>query len=93
VLSTPFHADGGCDPAGLGQLISYARRAGAHGAVYPAIASEFATLDEAERRMMVDVALSACRARGCRWWLAFPPRAPRDRAAWRNRRWQAARQR
>jgi 4-hydroxy-tetrahydrodipicolinate synthase len=60
VLSTPFHADGGCDPAGLARLIHYARRAGAHGAVYPAIASEFATLDAAERHAMVDVALSAC---------------------------------
>jgi len=64
VLSSPFHFDGSCDPAGLGRLIAYAKRAGAHGSVYPAIASEFATLDEAERRMMVGAALSACRAEG-----------------------------
>ena len=64
VLSSPFHSDGSCDPVGLGRLIAYAKRAGAHGSVYPAIASEFATLDEAERRMMVDTALSACRAEG-----------------------------
>ncbi len=61
VLSTPFHPDGSCDPDGLMRLIAYAQRAGAHGAVYPAIASEFATLDTAERTMMVETALAACR--------------------------------
>lgn len=64
VLSTPFHADGSCDPLGLERLIRYAHRAGAHGAVYPAIASEFATLDAGERRSMVDVALAACAKAG-----------------------------
>jgi 4-hydroxy-tetrahydrodipicolinate synthase len=57
VLSSPFHPDGGCDPQGLRALVRYVARAGAHGAVYPAIASEFATLSSEERRAMVDVVL------------------------------------
>lgn len=64
VLSTPFHPDGSCDPDGLMRLIDYAHRAGAHGAVYPAIASEFATLDTTERTTMVETALAACRDAG-----------------------------
>jgi 4-hydroxy-tetrahydrodipicolinate synthase len=63
VLSTPFHPDRSCDPTGLQGLVSYAARAGAHGCVYPAIASEFATLTPDERHMMVDLVLSEARRR------------------------------
>jgi len=64
VLSTPFRPDGRCDAPGLVRLVLHVAKAGAHGAVYPAIASEFATLTPDEREMMVDTALSA--ARECR---------------------------
>lgn len=57
VLSTPFFQDGSCDLRGLRVLVRYAAKAGAHGVVYPAIASEFATLSSIERRDMVEVAL------------------------------------
>jgi 4-hydroxy-tetrahydrodipicolinate synthase len=63
VISTPFHDDGRCDEAGLRRLIGYIAEAGAHGGVYPAIASEFATLSLDERQRMVDVALEAMTAR------------------------------
>ena len=62
VLSTPFLSDGRCDAPGLVRLVNYVAKAGAHGAVYPAIASEFATLTPDEREMMVDTALSAAGA-------------------------------
>lgn len=57
VLSTPFYEDGSCDDRGLQQLVRYSSKAGAHGVVYPAIASEFATLSVEERRHLVNVVL------------------------------------
>ncbi len=57
VLSTPFRDNGEYDEAGLGRLVRYTAKAGAHGAVYPAIASEFATLSASERRKLVQVVL------------------------------------
>jgi 4-hydroxy-tetrahydrodipicolinate synthase len=76
VVSTPFHDDGRCDAAALERLIDYVTRAGADGAVYPAIASEFATLDLDERRAMVDVALAACRQRGLPMIIGVSAAAP-----------------
>jgi hypothetical protein len=76
VVSTPFHDDGRCDAAALERLIDYVARAGADGAVYPAIASEFATLDLDERRAMVDVALAACRQRGLPMIIGVSAAAP-----------------
>lgn len=61
VLSTPFHPNGSCDPQGLRALVAYLARAKANGAVFPAIASEFATLTYEERSDMVDVALAEAR--------------------------------
>lgn len=57
VLSTPFTAGGEVDPKGLNRLVLQCVIAGADGVVYPGIASEFATLQDDERRKMVDVVL------------------------------------
>lgn len=59
VVSTPFDQDGALSIEELDTLIAYCARAGAHGVVYPAIASEFATLDAGERRTASQAALSA----------------------------------
>ena len=58
VLSTPFLSDGSCDIASLSRLITYTAQAGAPGLVYPAIASEFATLTSRERHDLVQVVLA-----------------------------------
>jgi 4-hydroxy-tetrahydrodipicolinate synthase len=57
VLSTPFREDGSSDKGGLRQLVRYASKAGVHGVVYPAIASEFATLSLEERTDLVNIVL------------------------------------
>lgn len=61
VLSTPFDVRGECDAGSFSGIVGYVARAGAHGAVYPAIASEFATLSNSERSHMTGIALSECR--------------------------------
>lgn len=63
VLSTPFFPDGACDPDSLVKLIAYVSNSGAHGIVYPGIASEFATLNGVERQRMSDVVLKEGLAR------------------------------
>ena len=57
VLSTPFFSDGRCDAHSLSRLIAQVAQARAPGFVYPAIASEFATLSMREREEMVQTAL------------------------------------
>jgi len=52
IVTSPFHADGSPDTASLRRVADYIVRAGAQGCVYPAIASEFATLAEAEREAL-----------------------------------------
>lgn len=62
VISTPFTADGRCDTDGFAALLRYVGHAGAPGAVYPAIASEFASLSDDERTAMVAIAARQCAA-------------------------------
>jgi 4-hydroxy-tetrahydrodipicolinate synthase len=59
VLSTPFFSDGRCDARSLFRLVAQVAKARAPGFVYPAIASEFATLSVIERQEMVQTALAA----------------------------------
>ena len=64
VLSTPFFSDGRCDARSLSRLIAQVAQAKAPGFVYPAIASEFATLSMAERQEMVQTALAGAAEHG-----------------------------
>jgi len=64
VLSTPFLADGSPDECSLIGLVKYCADAGATGVVYPAIASEFATLTLAERHQLVACVLAQAGACG-----------------------------
>jgi len=58
VISTPFDSRGECDLASFSVLLDYVAQAGANGALYPAIASEFATLSLPERKKLVSLALA-----------------------------------
>lgn len=49
IVSSPFTADGAFDSSALGRLVEFLMRCGVHGAVFPAIASEYSTLSAAER--------------------------------------------
>lgn len=53
VLPTPFTPDGQIDPQALGALVAFAVEAGAHGVVYPGMASEVEMLSPEERLAMV----------------------------------------
>jgi 4-hydroxy-tetrahydrodipicolinate synthase len=64
VLSTPFFLDGSCDSRSLSRLIAQVAEARAPGFVYPAIASEFATLSLIERQEMVNSALAGAVGQG-----------------------------
>jgi len=55
ILATPFRPDGATDEHDLVRLIDFIVAAGADGLVFPGVASEFDTLDAAERRWLVDV--------------------------------------
>lgn len=54
VLATPFGDDGSVDHAGLGRLVDFIAGAGADGIVFPGVASEFESLESAERRRLVE---------------------------------------
>ena len=49
VLPTPFDAAGAPDPASLATLVRYLLRCAVDGMTFPGVASEVATLSEAER--------------------------------------------
>ena len=53
VLETPFHADGTVDEHSFRRVVAHVRDSGARGAMFPGFASEFAKLDDAERRDLV----------------------------------------
>ena len=53
VLPTPFDAAGGPDAAGLRTLVRYLIRSGVDGMTFPGVASEVATLSEAERASLM----------------------------------------
>ena len=52
IVPTPFHADGTVDGESFDRVIEYGIAAGAHGLVFPAIASEYFTLSDEERRSL-----------------------------------------
>ncbi|HZY67750.1 MAG TPA: dihydrodipicolinate synthase family protein [Devosia sp.] len=54
VLPAIFDANGGVDVAQTRQVAQFARAAGAHGVVFPGVASEFNFLDLEERGQLVD---------------------------------------
>ena len=57
VLQTPVRADGELDPASLKREVSFAIEAGAHGLVFPVLASEFQYLTEEERQRLVETVI------------------------------------
>jgi 4-hydroxy-tetrahydrodipicolinate synthase len=63
ILQTPFDEDGAIDWASFSKQIDYCMAAGVHGLVLPALASEFFTLSDAERRQVVEFAGDAIAGR------------------------------
>ncbi len=59
IVSSPFRTDGALDRASLERLTDFISASGVEGAVYPAIASEFATLTPDERREGVEIVARA----------------------------------
>jgi 4-hydroxy-tetrahydrodipicolinate synthase len=55
VLPTPFRNDGAIDETDFLSIIDFAIAAGAHGVVYPGVASEVDTLTHEERRRQVEL--------------------------------------
>jgi 4-hydroxy-tetrahydrodipicolinate synthase len=50
IAATPFLEDGRVDYDGLGRVVEFIAESGAHGLVWPVLASEFYTLSDDERR-------------------------------------------
>ena len=63
ILQTPFDENGEIDWASFAIQIEYSIAAGAHGMVAPALASEFFTLSDAERREVVEFCSQAIAGR------------------------------
>lgn len=63
ILQTPFDEDGYIDTASLRSLVRFCLRAGAHGLVIPANASEFFVLSDAERMEVTEVVLDETQGR------------------------------
>lgn len=63
IVTTPFDDDGRLDLASLTNVVEHILKGGAHGLVYPAIASEFQMLDANERLVAVDHVLSVVAGR------------------------------
>ena len=57
IATTPFDDEGRLDLSGLAAVVEHVLRSGAHGVVYPAIASEFQTLAPEERLSAVEQVL------------------------------------
>ncbi len=55
ILPTPFTDDGAVDEAGMRRVVSYVLAAGAHGVAFPAMASEFYALTDAERLRLTEL--------------------------------------
>ncbi len=63
ILQTPFDDDGAIDWDSFSKQIEYCLAAQVHGLVLPALASEFFTLSDAERRQAVEFAADAIAGR------------------------------
>lgn len=59
IVATPFRPDGAPDMGDLARLVDWIVRAGADGIVFPGVASEFETLEEDERRALVEAVAKA----------------------------------
>jgi len=55
VLPTPFSPDGAIDAAAMHRIVDFAIAAGAHGFVFPGVASEFNFLSLDERRILIGI--------------------------------------
>ncbi|HEY4203170.1 MAG TPA: dihydrodipicolinate synthase family protein [Devosiaceae bacterium] len=55
VLPTPYRQDGAIDPKAMARLVQFAVGAGAHGIVFPGVASEFNFLSLDERRTLIGI--------------------------------------
>ena len=62
ILLTPFHEDGRLDEEGLAAVVRFNIEAGAHGLVGPAVASEFNTLGDEEKKRWIEVVAAAAGA-------------------------------
>ena len=63
IVTTPFDDRGELDLAGLTRVVHHIADGGAHGLVYPAIASEFQVLSNDERRKAVEHVLGIAKGR------------------------------
>jgi 4-hydroxy-tetrahydrodipicolinate synthase len=63
ILATPFRADRSVDEADFAHLIDFIVASGADGIVFPGVASEFETLESAERTHLVEVVAAHVAAR------------------------------
>ena len=63
ILQTPFAEDGAIDWESFARQIEYCMKAKVHGLVAPALASEFFTLSDVERRQVVEFASDAIAGR------------------------------
>ena len=57
VLPLALTADGGIDPASMERQVAFCIEAGAHGMVFPVLASEFQYLTDRERHRLVEVVI------------------------------------
>ena len=55
VIPTLFHDDDSVDPESIRNVVQFALKAGAHGVVFPGVASEYNFLSEAERGELMSV--------------------------------------
>ena len=63
IVATPFRSQGELDESALARVVDFCLDCGAHGLVWPAVASEFYALNEEERRRGVRVVLEGARGR------------------------------
>jgi 4-hydroxy-tetrahydrodipicolinate synthase len=61
IIVTPFHEDKRLDEEGLAAIVEFNIAAGAHGVVGPAVASEFTTLSDDEKRRWIEVVALAAK--------------------------------
>lgn len=57
ILATPFNEDESIDEETMRREVHFCVEAGSHGIVCPVMASEFQTLSDAERRLVIDIAV------------------------------------
>ena len=57
IVATPFAADGSIDETGLRRVVRFCLDCGVHGLVWPAVASEFYSLADDERKRFLRVVI------------------------------------